>query len=106
MKKQRTSQKTKDLQNKTHVHVRSHDALQVSESDGDMSKDIWVNPRSNLRGPDGSRAWDNHGNISPNSGTRFLELADIALGLKKPAPKKKRAAVGVHATEKTEPYSR
>lgn len=73
-----------------------------------LSKDLWVNPRSNIRGPDGNRAWDNSGNISPNSGARFLELADVALGLKKPAPKKKKAAAaGTHTTlEKTEPYSR
>jgi hypothetical protein len=56
------------------------------------AKDLWVNPRSNLRGVDGSRAWDNGGNISPASGARFLELADIALGLKKPASKRRRAA--------------
>lgn len=73
----------------------------------DVSKDLWVNPRSNLKGPDGSRAWDNEGNITPANGARFLELADIALGLKKPETlKKKRAAAGAHASaEKTEPYS-
>ena len=58
----------------------------------DVIKDLWINPRSNIRGPEGNRAWDNQGNISPNSGARFLELADIALGLKKPAHKKKKAA--------------
>ena len=74
----------------------------------DLSKDLWVNPRSNVRGADGNRAWDNQGNISPTRGARFLELADIALGLKKPAsPKKKGAAAGAHQTsQKTEPYSR
>jgi hypothetical protein len=49
----------------------------VQESD--LAKELWINPRSNLRGADGSRAWDNEGNISPKSGARFLELADIAL---------------------------
>lgn len=58
----------------------------------DDAKDLWINPRSNIRGPDGNRAWENEGNISPNSGARFLELADIALGLKKPALKKKKAS--------------
>jgi hypothetical protein len=40
----------------------------------------------------------------PNS-SRFLELADIAMGLKKPEPKKrKRAATGAHdVASKTEP---
>lgn len=61
------------------------------------AKDLWINPRSNLRGPDGDRAWDNQGNISSHSGARFLELVDTALGLKKPtAKKKKAAAVGSH----------
>lgn len=64
----------------------------------DIAKDLWISPRTNLRGPDGNRAWDNQGNISPNSGARFLELADIALGLKKSTtPKKKKAAAaGAH----------
>ena len=56
-----------------------------------VAKDLWINPRSNIRGPDGNRAWDSSGNITPSSGTRFLELADIALGIKKPAPKGKKA---------------
>ena len=61
--------------------------------------DLWINPRSNLRGPNGDRAWG-HGNITPEAGARFLELADIALGLRKPQPFKKRsasvAAIHVH----------
>lgn len=61
-------------------------------SDGHLDDELWINPRSNIRGPDGNRAWDDVGNITPASGARFLELADIALGLKKPAPKKKKAA--------------
>jgi len=82
----------------------SHKAKPRASSVG---KDLWINPRSNLRGPEGSRAWDNEGNISPRSGARFLELADIALGLKKPSPKKKRAATvaATHYTlKKTELY--
>ena len=70
------------------------------------SNDLWVNPRSNIRGPDGNRAWDMSGNITPNNGARFLELADVALGLKKPAPDKKKAAVaGLHSSDKRDPYS-
>lgn len=73
-----------------------------------VSEDLWINPRSNIRGPEGDRAWENSGNISPSSGARFLELADIALGLKKPASSKKKAATGSqHAPQKshkTEPY--
>ena len=77
-------------------------------TDNGLEKDLWINPRSNLRGPDGSRAWDNSGNITPSSGSRFLELADIALGTKKPSAKKKKAGAANAAqptTEKTEPYS-
>ena len=77
-------------------------------TDNSADKDLWINPKANIRGSEGNRAWDNTGNISPNSGARFLELADIALGLKKPAAKKKKAAAGngSHGTaEKTEPYS-
>jgi hypothetical protein len=80
--------------------------LVSAQLQSDFSKELWINPRSNLKGPDGYRAWDNQGNISPSSGSRFLELADIALGLKKPDTKRKRAAAGVqHTSEKTEPYS-
>jgi hypothetical protein len=52
------------------------------------AKDLWINPRSNLRGPDGDRARNNGGNISPSHGARFLELADIALGHKHAPPGK------------------
>ena len=74
-----------------------------------VDKDLWINPKSNIiRGSEGNRAWDKAGNITPSSGARFLELADIALGLKKPIAKKKKAAAagsGSHdAAEKTEPY--
>jgi len=73
----------------------------------DLVKDLWVNPRSNTRGTDRNAAWDNRQNITPNSCARFLELADIALGLKSPSPKRKKAyaAVAHQTTAKTEPYS-
>lgn len=75
----------------------------------DAAKDLWINPKSNIKGPDGNRAWDNNGNITPSSGSRFLELADIALGVKKPEPKKKKAAAASAGTHedmpKTDPYS-
>src|SRR5215471_8085126 len=72
------------------------------------SRDLWINPKSNLRGVNGNRAWENEGNITPSTGSRFLELADIALGLRKPLPKKRKAAaagVGTHDIDKKgEPY--
>lgn len=70
-----------------------------------LAKDLWVSPRMNLKGPQGNRAWDTAGNITPTSGTRFLELADVALGYKKPPLKKKPVPAQVHARKKTEPYS-
>lgn len=72
----------------------------------DLSKDLWINPRSNTRGADGNGTRDNKGNITPTNGARFLELADIALGNKKPTPKKKKGAGGDahHTGKKTEPY--
>lgn len=69
----------------------------ANSPDCDLQKDLWINPRSNIRGPDGNRAWDNQGNISPDSGTRFLELADIALGVR-PA-KKKSVSAGAHSRD-------
>ena len=68
-----------------------------------VAKDLWINPRSNLRGPDGNRAWDTSGNITLYSGTRFLELADIALGIKKLAPKGKKAAAAAAGDGTTKP---
>lgn len=64
----------------------------------DQIRDLWINPRRNMRGIDGNRAWDTQGNISANAGARFLELADIALGIKKPEPKKKKEPARVHLT--------
>ena len=74
--------------------------------DSEASPGLWISPRSSLKGPTGDRAWDNRPGGPPNSG-RFLELADLALGLKKPDPKKRKAADETHVTAtKTEPYSR
>jgi hypothetical protein len=68
------------------------------------SSELWIAPRYSLKGPAGERAWENRPGGAPTS-SRFLELADIALGLKKPgAPKKKATASSTHETKKTEPY--
>ena len=66
----------------------------------DLSKDLWISPRLNMRGPDGNRGYSRGGNINPGDGARFLELADIALGLKKPQPLKSANAAR-HTIEKT-----
>ena len=79
---------------------KSKPAKTANDSNG-----LWIAPRHSLKGPAGDRAWENRRGGIPTS-TRFLELADIALGLKKPAPhKKKPAPVSAHDTRKTEPYS-
>jgi hypothetical protein len=77
------------------------DGRGTSSDDG-----LWIAPKYNLKGPAGERAWENRPGGPPNSG-RLLELADIALGLKKPSTKKrKHTTTGTHDTTKKEPYSR
>jgi hypothetical protein len=58
------------------------------------AEDLWIAPKSNLKGDNGDRAWNDRAGTP--TGSRLLELADIALGLKKPEPFKKRrsAAAG------------
>ena len=69
------------------------------------SKELWIAPRYSLKGPAGERAWENRPGGVPNS-SRFLELADIALGLKGPLQhKKKGASASTHDRKKTEPYA-
>jgi hypothetical protein len=76
-----------------------------SDKEPKVSKDLWIAPRYSLKGPAGERAWENRPGGAPNS-SRFLELADIALGTKKPAVKKKKTSSSTaHQTAKTEPYS-
>jgi hypothetical protein len=65
---------------------------------------LWVAPRYSLKGPTGERAWENRRGGAP-SNSRFLELADIAMGITKPEPLKKRVPASTHETAKTEPYS-
>ena len=70
------------------------------------AKELWIAPRYSLKGPAGERALENRPGGAPNS-SRFLELADIALGLKRPAPRKKKLGESLSAreTRKNEPYS-
>jgi hypothetical protein len=69
-----------------------------------IEEGLWVAPRYSLKGPTGERAWENRRGGAP-SNSRFLELADIAMGITKPEPLKKRVASSTHDTAKTEPYS-
>jgi hypothetical protein len=71
----------------------------------DSPEGVWIAPRHSLKGPKGERAWEDRPG-GPPSNSRFLEMADIALGLKKPTTKKHKAvAAGAHVTNKTEPYA-
>jgi hypothetical protein len=67
----------------------------------EVTDGLWIAPRYSLKGPAGDRAWENRSGGAPSS-NKFLELADIALGIKKPAPKKKGHLV--HDKSKAEPY--
>jgi hypothetical protein len=71
----------------------------------DTVNGLWVSPKSLLKGPAGERAWENRAGGIPNA-ARFLELADLALGLKKPEPRKKRSTTSTHLTVKTDPYTK
>jgi hypothetical protein len=69
----------------------------------DSMDTVWVSPRYSLKGPSGERAWENRPGGPPNSG-KFLELADIAMGIKKASPRHKRTSQIYSSTVKTEPY--
>lgn len=77
-----------------------------STSNDSDAKDLWIASRYSMKGPAGERAWENRPGGVPNS-SRFLELADIALGIRKPSPQKKKfgQTQSAHETQKTEPYS-
>jgi hypothetical protein len=78
-----------------------------SASAPDESKELWISPRFSLKTEGVQRAWGNRETGNNPGSARFLELADIALGLKKPEIRKKRAtSASAHITAKTEPYSR
>jgi len=67
-----------------------------------IKDELWIAPHYSLKGANGERAWENRPGGPPN-GQRMLELADIALGLKKPVPTKKPHGTP-HQLLKTEPY--
>ena len=64
-------------------------------------KDLWVNPRSNIRRREKDRAWSDVGNITPDNAASFLELADKALGHKSSvSPEKKIGAKSAALTSR------
>jgi hypothetical protein len=73
--------------NKKHGNSKSSNHKPVTEV---TAEDLWIAPKSNLKGDNGDRAWNDR--TGAPTGSRLLELADIALGLKKPEPFKKRRA--------------
>lgn len=73
------------------VHVVSSVGPELPPEGGE---ELWVRPNYNLHQ---QRQKPNVGNITPESGQRLLELADIALGLKKPAAKGKSKVLSAEA---------
>jgi hypothetical protein len=76
----------------------------IPKKEASGADEMWINPNSSLKGDRGDRAWENRAGGVPSS-SRYLELADLALGFKKPETKKKKGLSGAHQTHKTEPYS-
>jgi len=65
--------------------------------------ELWIAPSHSLKWAAPKVGWElRPGESSPSS--RFLELSDIALGAKRPEPKKVKAAgAGAHVTAKKSP---
>jgi len=57
--------------------------------------DMWIRPGPALKG-----ANNGEDRAGRSSNSRYLELADIALGLKKPEGKKKKLAARIRTSEK------
>ena len=68
------------------------------------TSDLWITPRYSLKGPAGERAWENRPGGAPST-SRYLELADIALGIHPSNTKKQKTTKLTHLTQKREPYS-
>jgi hypothetical protein len=59
--------------------------------------DLWIAPRNSPEGPASRTPWECRPHEVP-SANRILELADLALGLKRAEPKRKRTVM-THATK-------
>lgn len=62
------------------------------------SQDLWVAPRTSLTPQRDDQQWSMH--PAAASDARLLELADIALGLRKPQPFRKRKSLFLASQEK------
>jgi hypothetical protein len=80
------------MQKKRAKKLEEMSALPAAGQEGAQAVDeeLWVRPNYNLRQ---ERRQPNDRNVTPESGQRLLELADIALGLKKPASQRKSKAL-------------
>src|ERR1041385_4140721 len=87
--------------NSERVTIANHLPMPKKRKDDADAKGLWIAEKYSLKGPTGDRAWENRPGGIP-SHSRFLELADIALGIKKPHGKKRKSAVSPHSTKKTE----
>ena len=59
--------------------------------DRSVTTDVWINPKSNLSQGRKDRALDT--GFGDKTSSRFLELADVALGLKKPDLHRKKPGI-------------
>lgn len=66
----------------------------LPEGEDADAQELWVRPNYSLR-PERLQA--SEGNVTPESGQRLLELADIALGFKKPAAQGRSKALPAEA---------
>ena len=79
---------------------------QMSKKHKLVEDEMWINPNSTLKDSSrGEKRWD--GSFTGiRTDARLLELADIALGNKKPRVNERNGSAGAHNLDpKTEPYS-
>src|SRR5215471_5251302 len=79
----------KNMSRKSKKRAEHETSNDLSSRNRFHSKDLWIAPRYSLKGPAGERAWEDRPFGGPPNSARFLELADIALGLKKPSDERK-----------------
>jgi len=72
-----------------------------------VATDVWINPKSSLSPGRKDQALDTR--FGDKTSSRFLELADVALGLKKPERREKKSVSTGNAREvtpgKSKPYT-
>jgi len=68
--------------------------------DRSVAADVWINPKSNLSQGRKDQALDT--GFGDKTSSRFLELADVALGLKKPELRRKKPGIA-GSTRETAP---